>query len=108
MREKAPNIFFLMETKQSVEEMRWVLGELHYNSMLAVSCLGKTGGLAMLWNNDVDLHIQTYKQNHIATLIFIDCNSPWQIMGFYGKPEEQLRHETWDLLKHLKSRSSAP
>ena len=48
-----------MEKKQIVKEMRWVQGELHYDSMLAVSCLGRRGGLAMLWNNDVDLHIQT-------------------------------------------------
>ena len=108
MREKAPNILFVMETKQTVEEMRGVQGELHYDSMLAISCLGRRGGLAMLWNNDLDLHIQTYTQNHIDALIFIDCNSPWRIMGFYGKLEERICHETWDLLKHLKSRSLAP
>ena len=65
-----------METKQTVEEMRWVQGELHYDSMLVVSCLGRRGGLAMLWNNDVDLHIQTYTENHIDAFIFTDCNSP--------------------------------
>ena len=108
VREKAPNILFLMETKQTVEEMRWVQGELHYDSMLAVSRLGRRGGLAMLWNNDVDLHIQTYTENHIDTFIFTDRNSPWRITRFYGKSEKQLCHETLDLLKHIKSRSLAP
>ena len=108
VREKAPNILFLMETKQTVEEMRWVQGELHYDSMLAISCLGRRGGLAMMWNNEVDLHIQTYTQNHIDAFIFKDRNSPWWITGFYAKPKKQLHHETWDLLKHLKSRSLAP
>ena len=108
VREKAPNVLFLMETKQTVEEMRWIQGELHYDSMLAIPCLERRGGLAMLWKNEVDLHIQTYTQNHIDALIMLNQNSPWRIMGFYGKPEEQLRHETWLLLKHLKSRSSAP
>ena len=46
--EKAPNILFLMETKQTVEEMKWIQGELHYDSMLAIPCLGRRGGLAML------------------------------------------------------------
>ena len=108
VREKAPSVLFLMETKQTVEEMRWIQGELHYDSMLAIPCLERRGGLAMLWKNEVDLHIQTYTQNHIDALIMLNQNSPWRIMGFYGKPEEQLRHETWLLLKHLKSRSSAP
>ena len=83
-----------METKQTVEEMRQVQRESHYDSMLAVPCLGRKGGLAIMWNEDVDLHIQTYTQNHIDTLILIDHNSPWRIIGFNGKPEEQLQHET--------------
>ena len=40
--EKAPNILFLMETKQNVEEMKWIQGELHYDSMLAVPMGGAT------------------------------------------------------------------
>ena len=68
--------------------MRQVQGELHYDSMLAIPCLGRRGGLAMLWNDEVDLHIQTYTQNHIGTFILTNHNSPWQIIGFYGKPEE--------------------
>ena len=54
--------------------------------MLAVPCLERRGGLAMLWKNEVDLHIQTYTQNHIDALIMSNQNSPWRIMGFYGKP----------------------
>ena len=54
---KVPNVLFLMETKQTVEEMRWIQGELHYDSMLAVPCLKRRGGLAVLWKNEVDLHI---------------------------------------------------
>ena len=105
VREKAPTILFLMETKQTIEEKGGIQGELHHDSMLAVPCLGRRGGLAMLWRNEVDLHIQTYTQNHDA-LIMANQNPPWRITGFYGKPEEQLRHETWSLLKHLKTRSS--
>ena len=87
VREKAPTILFLMETKQTVKEMR-------QDSMLAVPCLGRKGSLAIMWNEEMDLHIQTYTQNHIDTLILIDHNSPWRIIGFNGKPEEQLQHET--------------
>ena len=48
VREKAPTILFLMEKKQTIEEMRWIQDELHYDSMLVVPCLGRKGGLAML------------------------------------------------------------
>ena len=61
----------------------------------------------MLWKAKVDLHIQTYTQNHIDALILTNATSPWRITGFYGKPEEHLRHEMWTLLKHLSTRNSS-
>ena len=74
-----------METKQTVDEMRRIQDYLHYDSMLAVPCLGRTGSLAMLWKADEDLHMQTYTQNHIDALILTNPNLPWRITGFYGK-----------------------
>ena len=106
--EKAPKVLFLMEIKQIVDEMRRFQNDLHFDSMLAVPCLGRRGRLAMLWKAEVDLHIQTYTQNHIDALILNNETSPWRITGFYGKPEENLRHETWNLLKHLSTRISSP
>lgn len=29
---------------------------------------------------------------------------PWRLTGFYGWPEDHMKHESWILLKHLKSR----
>ena len=57
VKEQASKVLFLMETKQTVDEMRWIQNYLHYVSMLAGPCLGRRGGLAMLWKKDVDLHI---------------------------------------------------
>ena len=45
---KVPNVLFLIETKQFVEEMKHIQADLHYPSMLAVSSEGRSGGLAML------------------------------------------------------------
>uniref|UniRef100_A0A7N2MG08 DUF4283 domain-containing protein n=1 Tax=Quercus lobata TaxID=97700 RepID=A0A7N2MG08_QUELO len=36
VREKAPKILFLMETKQTVKEMRKIQADLHYHSILAI------------------------------------------------------------------------
>ena len=89
VKEKAPKgfffFFFFVETKQTVDEMRRIQDYLHYDSMLAVPCLGRTGSLAMLWKADEDLHMQTYTQNHIDALILTNPNLPWRITGFYGK-----------------------
>ena len=55
VREKAPYVLFLMETKQTVEEMK---KDLRYDGMLAVPCVWRAGGLAMLWKSEVALDIQ--------------------------------------------------
>ena len=112
MREKRPKIIFLMETKQTVDEMRKLKEELHYQAGLVVPCDrswgGRRGGLAMLWKDDVELHIQTYSPHHIDAIIQTHSGSPWRITGFYGYPEECHKHESWILLRHLHSRMSLP
>ena len=62
--------------------------------MLSVPCVRKASGLAMLWKEKVDLHIQTYSLNHIDTHIMNDLNSPWRIIGFYRRLEEHCKHES--------------
>ena len=106
VREKAPKVLFLME--KTVDEMRKIQGELRYDSMLAVLCVHRAGGLAMLWKEEVSLHVQTYSLNHIDARIMTDPNSPWRIIGFYGRPEDHRKHESWSYLRHLHSRDSLP
>lgn len=78
-----------------VEEMRSIQVDFPYNAMLAVPCLGRRGGLALLWKEEeVNLHIQTYTQNHIDALVLTNAMKKWRIIGFYGRLEEHLRHET--------------
>ena len=53
VRSKGPNVLFLMETKLSVTEMIPIRDELGYRSMLAVPSLRRSGGLALLWKDDI-------------------------------------------------------
>ena len=76
--------------------------------MLAVPSIRRNGGLALLWMEEVNLHIQTFTLHHIDALILNDPNTPWRLTGFYGWPEEQRKHESWKLLRHLHSQHSVP
>ena len=62
--------------------------DLRYHYMLVVSSAGRSGGLAKFCKEQVNLHIQTYSQNHIDVLIVVNLNSPWRIIGFYGRLKE--------------------
>lgn len=76
--------------------------------MLAVSSIRRSDGLALLWMEEVDLHIQTFTLNHIDALILNDPNTPWRLTGFYGWPEEKRKNKSWKLLRHLHSWHSIP
>ena len=80
VREKKPKIVFLMETKKTVDEMRKLKKDLHFTRGLVVPCDrswgGRRGGLAMLWKDDVDLHIQTYSPHHIDAIIQTNPRNP--------------------------------
>ena len=108
VREKSPNVLFLMKMKRTVDEMKTIQADLHYDAMLMVPCIRRVSGLAMLWKERVDLHVQNYTQNHIDAHIRTDPFAPWRITGFYGKPKEYRKHESWSLLRHLHIRDSLP
>ena len=108
MREKAPKILFLMETKRFVAEMWLIQADLPYRGMLAVPSVRHCGGLALLWMEEIELHVQTFTLNHIDAMIMNDTNNPWRLTGFYGWPDEMMKHKSWQLLKHLHTRHSIP
>jgi exonuclease III len=62
---KVPSILFLIETKMDNSEMTVVRSRLGFHNALIVPSMGRSGGLAMLWKDDVELAIQSYSHHHI-------------------------------------------
>ena len=60
-----PAIVFLMETKSDLEWMLKVKEWCKFKNGLVVPCQGKSGGLTMIWKEEVKLDIQTYSSSHI-------------------------------------------
>ena len=55
--------------------------------MLVVDCIGKSGGLALLWKDDMGVEIQNYSSRHIHAKILSTPNGgKWNLTGFYGHP----------------------
>ena len=82
--------------------------ELGFSAMLAVSCDCCRGGLALLWKVDeVTIDTHTYSPNHIAVRVHT-YDSLWRLIGIYEHLEEELKGETWRLMRHLHARASLP
>ena len=69
VRKKGPKILFLMETKLSVSEMKPIQQELQFDSMTAIPSVRRSGGIALLWKNEVPLTTYTISPNHIDVVI---------------------------------------
>jgi hypothetical protein len=68
-----------------MEKIRCKLG---FKNLFVVDCIGKGGGLALLWSGEVMVNIQNYSGQHINGMV-VDPNSNmnWKFMGFYGHPD---------------------
>ncbi|KAK9996993.1 hypothetical protein SO802_021679 [Lithocarpus litseifolius] len=108
VRKKGPTILFLMETKLSVSEMQPIKAELDFPSMLVVPSVRRSGGLVLLWKNEVVVDTQTYSPNHIDVHVSSPMQALWRLTGVYGHPKEGLKIETWRLLRHLRARAFLP
>jgi hypothetical protein len=49
--------------------MSYLWGELAFDSLFVVDCIGHSGGLALFWNEGIDLEIQNYFARHISAVI---------------------------------------
>jgi hypothetical protein len=57
-----------------------------------VDCIGRSGGLALMWDEEWIVDIQNYSQHHINGVIQTKPNR---------QPDATRRQETWSLLKIL-------
>lgn len=69
VKEKQPNFVFLVETlsmKTSLERIRIRLG---FDDLFVVEPIGRSGGLALLWKEEMDLELYNYSRYHINAIV---------------------------------------
>ena len=79
-----PVMAFLCETKKyrAMEKLKWSLG---FRSGVAVSCVGRSGGLALWWREHVQVSIRPWCQYFLDAKVEVDGKT-FRITGFYGEP----------------------
>jgi exonuclease III len=104
VKEKRPSLVFLMETKSQSIRLEKVRVRIGFDNVFVVNSVGKSGGLALLWRNDICVEIQNYSRHHINAVVSMEkTGPPWKFSGFYGHPEADKRSESWSLLRLLGS-----
>ena len=104
-----PKIVFLMETKVGVWKMKRVQSRIGLQNGIIIPNGGRSGGLALLWERELDVELKSYTRNHIdAIVIDSKLSLKWRITGFYGNPDTNQRKESWNLLQFLNSQFQMP
>lgn len=60
VKEKKPSIVFLMETRLTKTRMDRLKVHLGFHSLFIVDRIDYGEGLALMWKDDVNIHIQCY------------------------------------------------
>lgn len=67
-----------------------------------VDCVGKSGGLALLWKDPISVTIKSFSIGHIDCIVSY-AELTWRFACFYGQPVATLRRFSWDLMRRLNS-----
>ncbi|CAM8971158.1 unnamed protein product [Rhodiola kirilowii] len=101
-----PQVVCLMETKKGNDSWDRLKMKLGFRNCFTVSCRGKSGGLAVLWADDVNLSICNFSRWHVDMVV--TDNSPFRLTLFYGDPATTKRKFSWDLLRRLRGLMNLP
>jgi hypothetical protein len=100
-------VVFLSETKmnsKAIDRLKWSLGFRHG---VAVDSKEKSGDLALLWRDRVEVTVRPWCQYYIDAKIKWG-DTEWRFTGIYGEPRKELRQKTWDVLRYLRGQDSLP
>lgn len=98
---KKPCFIFLIETLCSKNKLESIKVKLGFDGLFVVDRVGRSGGIALLWNASCVVNLLSYVTNYIDTEVELADQRRWRITGFYGYPKSSHRRASWDLLRLL-------
>ena len=108
VREQAPNVCLLMETRLDRSGFEKHYGEVPFKNKLIVKKPNSGRELALLWKEKVTLDVINFTDNHILAKVVENDSFVWNFKGLYGWPEANEKRKLWALLSHLRSLVEGP
>ncbi|XP_075663160.1 uncharacterized protein LOC142632678 [Castanea sativa] len=105
---KGPNLIFLLETKKKSAYLEKVRCRLKFDNLFVVPRRHLSGGHALLWKNELDLHIRTFSSHHIDAVVNPRIDDAWQFTGFCGAQETVNLEDSWSVLRYLSTQTDLP
>ena len=100
---------FLVETKANTDRMKGFQNKLGFTQGIVVPSDGRSGGLALLWREGMDIRFKSCSHSHIDVVVHdISNGGPWRVTGFYGHPDTGKRYTSWQLFETLNAQCDMP
>ncbi|KAL9670235.1 hypothetical protein QQ045_007786 [Rhodiola kirilowii] len=106
VRTHRPSIFGLIETKKNDGNWDPIRCRLGFKGCVAVDSRGKSGGLALMWTDEVELELLSFSHSHIDVAVKGEVKFFFTL--FYGSPRVLERMASWELLKKLRKDPHSP
>ena len=75
--------------------MEYLRVKMGFDCMFVVDPIGRSGGLALYWNDVDGLEIQNFSRRHINAIVKNGTSGcSWKLTGFYGHPDWSRRPES--------------
>ena len=104
----SPYVVFLSKTKLHSSKISKIKDILGFKGGFSVDSNTRSGGLLLLWLEEVDLSVFSFSTGHIDTRIKMNNGFLWRFTGFYGNPNPIRKSSSWDLLRRLKAVDNLP
>lgn len=103
-----PDLIFLSETLVEGSVISNIADQLGFNNVFTVDKIGRSGGMAVLWNRKVECQVIDSTRNHIDLHVMENSVAVWRLTCYYGYPERSRRREAWDMLRKLSENVNLP
>lgn len=98
--ESSTDMLFISETKLCKSSTDLLCCCLKFPNCLCIGAIGRSGGLALFWNNNINTSILSYSNGHIDCYITAPLG-PFYFIDFYGNLTQGPRHLSWSLLNKI-------
>ena len=99
---------FLSETHLDSYPAECLRRRLKMDQKLVCTSNGRSGGLLLLWKNNIVVHRLGLDPKFIDVQITSDGGEPWRLTGMYGEFRWENKYLTWDRMRQLSQTSTLP
>jgi hypothetical protein len=102
-----PQVIFLSETRNSSIFITSLKNHFNLNDAFIIPSQGQSGGLWLMWNDEIELAIFDHSQNYILAICTNNNNNlRYGLVCMYGDPRHRSLSVIWNSVKNFISLNS--